>query len=248
MRIARIARTATITTYVAEFNRDDFVVGLFVMMLYFVLGRRRLATAELLSHSTRSPAWALLLLRPADGLLFEQESHPDPQLAIPQNLRLNAILAVEAELGAPGHVALLHRPERLSWSWATPWGGFVGPEKGVVGHGRSAVDAARGPGPGPAGGSPCEPSEGRRTRAASYVLFAFVDAGRAGSGHPGARRASGDRHDAALHAPQPSSDRERDRPSRTPRTRLRWRHVGDGHLTCQKRSEIKGDFGCGGGI
>jgi hypothetical protein len=35
VRIARIARTATITTYVAGFNRDDFVVGLFVIMLYF---------------------------------------------------------------------------------------------------------------------------------------------------------------------------------------------------------------------
>ena len=43
MRIARIARTATITTYVAELKRDDFVVGLFVILFYFVPpGRWRL--------------------------------------------------------------------------------------------------------------------------------------------------------------------------------------------------------------
>jgi hypothetical protein len=47
---------------------------------------------------------------------------------------------------------------------------------------------------------------------------------------------------------QVRSNRERDRTSRTPRTRLRWRHVGDGHLTCQKRVEIKGILVAGAGF
>jgi hypothetical protein len=41
---------------------------------------------------------------------------------------------VVAQLGAPGDIALLQRPERLPWSWAAPGSGFVGPEKGVVSH------------------------------------------------------------------------------------------------------------------
>ena len=77
MRIARIARTAIITTYVAEFNRDDFVVGLFVMMLYLVPGRRRLVTAELLHPLHSFARVRLFSLCPLDRLLFERESPPD---------------------------------------------------------------------------------------------------------------------------------------------------------------------------
>ena len=109
MRIARIARTATITTYVAELKRDDFVVGLFVILLYFVPpGAGGWSTEELL-HPLRSFARVGLFgLGPLDRLLLQHETSADHQLAIPPNLRLDPVFAVKAQLGAPGHVALLH--------------------------------------------------------------------------------------------------------------------------------------------
>ena len=57
IRIARIARTATITTYVVAFNRDGFV-RLFVIMVYSVPKCRRGGPPNYSTHSTRSPACA----------------------------------------------------------------------------------------------------------------------------------------------------------------------------------------------
>ena len=48
------------------------------------------------------------LLGPSDRLLLEREPATCGQLAIPENLRFNPVFAVVAQLGASGHVALLH--------------------------------------------------------------------------------------------------------------------------------------------
>ena len=54
------------------------------------------------------------LLGPADHLLLERESPSDRQLAVAQDLHLtHAVLAVIAQLGAPGHVVLSNRPPRV---------------------------------------------------------------------------------------------------------------------------------------
>ena len=51
---------------------------------------------------------------------------------------------------------------------------------------------------------------GGRAHPAAHVLFAPGDEGRAGAGHPGARRPRGPVHDAALHAPESGGDGRRD--------------------------------------
>ena len=62
-----------------------------------------------------------------------------------------------------------------------------------------------------------------------HVLLAPGDAWRARTGHSGARRPQGSFDVAAVHAPQPSSDRERDSAARSARSRkISWRCIGNG--------------------
>ena len=86
-----------------------------------------------------------LILGPSDGLQLERKPAPDREFAVPQDLRLDAVLAVVAQLGAPGHTVFeLTRAAR----WASA---------DIVGRACGSRGASR-----RVSGGKC--SEGRRSR------------------------------------------------------------------------------------
>jgi len=92
-----------------------------------------------------------------------------------------------------------------------------------------AADPADGAVPRAARITSSEVVAGRRTHPAAHVLFAFGGARRTAESDSGVGRTSRARHDAALHAPESSSARQRDSPAGSAVFRTEfWRHFGEG--------------------
>src|SRR5262245_24489736 len=70
-----------------------------------------------------------LTFRPPDRLLLQRKPAADGEFAVAQDLRLDAVFAVVAQLGAPGYAVLANRPEQLAGARLAARRGLVGPEE-----------------------------------------------------------------------------------------------------------------------
>ena len=119
---------------------------------------------------------------------------------------------------------------------------------GALFSGRQSLDATRNP---RARAESCASSKfatRRYARATTYLLFAYVDAGRAGTSDSGTRGSSGARDNSAIHAPQPGRDRGRDSVTRSAWYLTRFETSWRRGCLLRKPIKTKADFGCGGGI